>query len=149
MGVEFIELIAFLEVLLDGSAVLKVIGDEGMFGIEALALAFIEVELDIFGVDGVMTGFGIVFVEGFLRLLLRILVLWEDEGKSGREFPMIGFIPVKNHLEGGKIKQVLPKGLILLNSPVNQAIANVNSTKNKMIFIIDVPNPLIISLNIN
>jgi hypothetical protein len=88
---------------------LKVVGYEGLFGIEALALAFIEVELDIFRVDGVMTGFGIVFVKGFLGLLLGILVLWEDEGKSGRKFSMIGFIPVENHLEGGKIKQVLRK----------------------------------------
>jgi hypothetical protein len=106
LGVEFIELIPFFEVLFYGSAVLKVIGYEGMFRMKALTLTFVKMELYILRVNGVMAGFGIVFVKGFLRLLLGILMFWEDEWKCGWEFALIEFIPVKNHLEGGKIKQV-------------------------------------------
>ena len=60
--IELIELISFLEILLNRGAILKIIGYKGVFRVEALTQTFIEVKLHILGVNGVVTGLGIIFV---------------------------------------------------------------------------------------
>ncbi len=68
-----------------------------MFRFEALTLALVKVKLHILGVYGVVAGLRIIFIEGFVRLLMGILVFGKNERQIRRVVRLVGFVPFKYH----------------------------------------------------